>query len=225
MTADTYTKTGNKASAPVKLDKVVFGASDINHQLLKEAYLAYLANRRENFARTKRRGEVRGGGRKPWRQKGTGRARFGSSRNPIWTGGGVAFGPTGQENYRLRLSAKAKQKALVQALSVSVKENRLKVIDSFDFSSGKVKPVLALLKKIKADGSVLLVVEQKDESSVHATGNLPQVKLAQVNYLTVFDVLNADTIVASKEAMETLTARLSSKSSKTPAKAASGGAS
>src|SRR4051812_38849127 len=104
MAVATYTKAGAKAATPAKLDKSVFAAEIKNHDLLKQAYLAYLANGRENFAVTKSRGEVRGGGAKPWRQKGTGRARFGSSRNPIWKGGGVAFGPTGNENYSRKLS-------------------------------------------------------------------------------------------------------------------------
>src|SRR6476646_11135064 len=99
MAVATYTKSGTKAATPAKLDKAVFGLEVKNHQLLKDAYLTYLANGRDNNAIAKKRGEVSGGGRKPWRQKGTGNARFGSSRNPIWTGGGVAFGPTGNENY------------------------------------------------------------------------------------------------------------------------------
>src|SRR3989344_9527923 len=109
MAVATYTKSGAKATSPVKLDKSIFGVKVDNRQLLKDAYLAYQANSRQNLAKAKKRGEVRGGGQNPWRQKGTGRARFGSSRNPIWTGGGVAFGPTGNENYRLKLNKATKQ--------------------------------------------------------------------------------------------------------------------
>ena len=98
MAVATYTKAGAKASTPAKLDKTVFGVDAKNHQLLKDAYLAYLAGGRDNNAVTKKRGEVRGGGRKPWRQKGTGNARFGSSRNPIWRGGGVALCPWFRES-------------------------------------------------------------------------------------------------------------------------------
>jgi large subunit ribosomal protein L4 len=104
MAVATYTKSGTKATTAVTLDKKIFSVEIKNHELLKQAYLAYLANGRINSAKTKKRGEIRGGGAKPWRQKGTGRARFGSSRNPIWTGGGVAFGPTGQENYSIKLN-------------------------------------------------------------------------------------------------------------------------
>ena len=99
MITPTFTKTGNKATVAAKLNKAIFGVEVGNNELLKQAYDSYLTNGRINLAKAKSRGEVRGGGRKPWRQKGTGRARFGSTRNPIWRGGGVAFGPTGIENY------------------------------------------------------------------------------------------------------------------------------
>src|SRR5581483_5813584 len=141
MAVDTYTKAGVKATTPAKLDKAVFGLEVKNHQLLKDAYLAYLAAGRTAQAKTKRRGEVQGGGKKPWRQKGTGRARFGSSRNPIWRGGGVAFGPTGNQNFTRSLNVKAKRQALRQALSLAAQENRVKVIDQFASGDGKLKPV------------------------------------------------------------------------------------
>src|ERR1019366_10319418 len=115
MAVATYTKSGTKATTAAKLDKDVFGVEVKNHQLLKSAYEAYLANGRPNLAVTKTRGLVRGGGKKPWRQKGTGRARFGSSRNPIWRGGGIAFGPTGNENYTHKLPLNAKRLAIRQA--------------------------------------------------------------------------------------------------------------
>src|SRR5665213_2395344 len=117
MAVASYTKTGNKSTTAIKLDKSVFDIEPKNHELLKANYVAYLANGRENLAVTKTRGLVRGGGKKPWRQKGTGRARFGSSRNPIWRGGGAAFGPTGNENYTRKLSLSAKRQAIRQALS------------------------------------------------------------------------------------------------------------
>src|SRR3989344_4341487 len=124
MAVETYTKSGAKASSPAKLDKAVFGLKVDNHQLLKEAYLAHLSNSRSNLAKTKKRGEVRGGGAKPWRQKGTGRARVGSIRSPIWTGGGVTFGPTGSENYNRRINTKAKRQALRQALSLAAEKGK-----------------------------------------------------------------------------------------------------
>jgi large subunit ribosomal protein L4 len=201
MAVATYTKSGNKATTPAKLDKAVFGVEVKNHQLLKEAYLAYMANGRTNDAVAKRRGEVRGGGRKPWRQKGTGNARFGSSRNPIWRGGGVAFGPTGLENYSRKLSLSAKRQALRQALSLVAKENRLKVVESIDFKEGKVKPTAALLKKLETADSVVLVVSQKDDMAVRATRNLTDTKLIQAKYLNVYDIMNADHIVITNDAL------------------------
>src|SRR5665213_4279273 len=120
----TYTKAGAKATTAAKLDAAVFGVSPENHALLKAAYTMYLANGRGNNAVTKTRGLVRGGGKKPWKQKGTGRARFGSSRVPIWRGGGVVFGPTGLENYKKYITTSEKRKALKQALSLAVTDNK-----------------------------------------------------------------------------------------------------
>ncbi|MBI2009083.1 50S ribosomal protein L4 [Candidatus Saccharibacteria bacterium] len=202
MAVATYTKSGSKASTPAKLDKAVFGVKTVNHQLLKDAYLAYLANARGNFAKTKKRGEVRGGGRKPWRQKGTGRARFGSSRNPIWTGGGVAFGPTGNENYTRKISTQAKRLAVRQALSLAADDDKVIVIETFACPEGKVKPTIAFLNKIGTTGSVLLVVSEKDDLVKRATGNLGNVKAISAKYLSVYEVLNADHIVISKKALD-----------------------
>src|ERR1019366_5302993 len=129
MAVATYTKSGTKATTAAKLDKDVFGVEVKNHQLLKSAYVAYLANSRENLAVTKTRGLVRGGGKKPWAQKGTGRARFGSSRNPIWRAGGIVFGPTGFENYKKYITTSEKRKALRQALSIAVTDGKLIIIE------------------------------------------------------------------------------------------------
>ena len=202
MAVETYTKSGAKASSPAKLDKAVFGLKVHNHQLLKEAYLAHLSNSRSNLAKTKKRGEVRGGGAKPWRQKGTGRARVGSIRSPIWTGCGVTFGPTGSENYNRRINTKAKRQALRQALSLAAEKGKIKIIETFACPEGKVKPTINLLSKIKAEGSVLLVVSVRDELVERATRNLPNLKVVQANYLSVFDILNADNIVISKKSLE-----------------------
>jgi len=208
MSVATYTKTGGKSTTPVKLDKNVFGVEVDNHQLLKSAYLAHLANGRDNLARTKRRGEVQGGGSKPWRQKGTGRARVGSSRNPVWRGGGVAFGPSGQENYSQKINQKAKHAALRQALTFATNENRIKIVETFDCPEGKIKPTVNLLNKIEAKGNILIIVLAKDKLVERSTRNLPYVKAIQANYLTVFDILNADTIVISKKALAAITAWL-----------------
>jgi large subunit ribosomal protein L4 len=202
MAVSTYTKAGAKAATPAKLDKAVFGVEAKNHDLLKQAYLAYLANGRENFAVAKKRGEVRGGGAKPWRQKGTGRARFGSSRNPIWRGGGVAFGPTGNENYNHKINTKTKRTALRQALTIASKENHLKIIEDMNFAEGKLKPIATLLKKLDSDKRTLVVVDVKNDMSVRATKNLKDVKVVQAKYLQVFDILNSDNIVITKAALD-----------------------
>jgi len=204
MAVSTYTKSGTKAATAAKLDKSVFEVMPENHDLLKLAYVAYLANGRENLAVTKTRGLVRGGGRKPWRQKGTGRARFGSTRNPIWRGGGIVFGPTGEENYTKKISVAAKRQAIRQALSLSSSEGRIKVVETLDFKHAKVAETAKLLAKIDAKGSVLIVVNEKDAAVERATRNLPKVKAVQARYLSVYDVLNADAIVIEQPALTTV---------------------
>ncbi len=201
MAVSTYTKSGTKAATPAKLDKTVFEVMPENHDLLKLAYVAYLANGRENLAVTKTRGLVSGGGRKPWRQKGTGRARFGSTRNPIWRGGGIVFGPTGQENYTKKISVAAKRQAIRQALSLSNSEDRIKVVETLDFKHAKVAETVKLLTKIDAKGSILIVVNEKDANVERATRNLPKVKAVQARYLSVYDLLNADTVVIEQTAL------------------------
>lgn len=185
------------------LPKDIFDVDVTNHQLLKVAYNMYLANARSAQAKTKKRGEVSGGGKKPWKQKGTGRARFGSSRNPIWRGGGIAFGPTGNQNYTMKLSVGAKRTALRQALSLANKEGKLTVIDTFSCPEGKTKETVKLLKdnNIRLEARVLLVVSVKDDLVRRATNNVNQVKVLQAMYLSVFDLLNADHILMSKKAL------------------------
>ncbi len=209
MSVATYTKSGNKATTPAKLDKAVFGIVPEHHELLKAAYVAYLANGRDNLAQTKTRGLIRGGGRKPWKQKGTGRARFGSSRNPIWRGGGIVFGPTGQENYTHKLHAK--REAIRQALSLKAEAKAIKIIETFECKEGTVKPTIKLLEKIDAQGSVLIVVSVKDNLVERATRNLPNVKAVQATYLNVYDILNADNIVISQKALTTISEWLGGK--------------
>lgn len=202
MSVPTFTKTGTKATTAATLDKAVFAVMPQNHELLKLAYNAYLANGRENLAVTKTRGLVSGGGKKPWKQKGTGRARFGSSRNPIWRGGGIAFGPTGQENYSVKINVAAKRLALRQALSLAASENHITIVESFDSQNGKVATTAKLLGKIEAKGNVLLVLEHKDATTDRAVNNLPNVKAVNANYLNVYDIMNADALVVTQKALD-----------------------
>lgn len=205
MAVATYTKTGTKATAAAKLDKAVFGVDAKNHELLKAAYNGYLANSRENLAVVKTRGLVRGGGKKPWKQKGTGRARFGSSRVPIWRGGGITFGPTGNENYSKQLNTKAKRLAIRQALSLASTANKITVIEDIVSKAGKTADLAKLLSKIEAERKVLLVVEQKAPELVRAANNLTGVQVIGAKYVNVYDVLNADCIVFSQSALKVTT--------------------
>lgn len=201
MATQTFTSKGVKATTPAKLDKDVFGIEVTSHQLLKDVYVAYLANGRENNAVTKTRGLVSGGGKKPWKQKGTGRARFGSSRVPIWRGGGITFGPTGNENYSKHVNTKAKRLATRQALSLANEADKISIIEAFD-SKGKVKPTVELMNKLGANRRTLLVVDNKDDMVVRATSNVKNLKVVQATYVSVYDVLNADKIVITKPSLE-----------------------
>ncbi|MCA9328043.1 50S ribosomal protein L4, partial [Candidatus Saccharibacteria bacterium] len=136
MATPTYSASGAKATTPAKLSKDVFGVEVKNHQLLKQAYETYLANGRDNLAVVKTRGLVRGGGKKPWKQKGTGRARFGSTRNPIWRGGGIVFGPTGEENCSVKLPTASKRVALRQALTLANEAGKISVIEKLSSKEG-----------------------------------------------------------------------------------------
>ena len=205
-----YTKSGNKSTIAVKLDKNVFDVEVKNHELLKSNYVAYLANGRENLAITKTRGLIRGGGKKPWRQKGTGRARFGSSRNPIWRGGGIVFGPTGQENYSHKVHKSAKRVAIRQSLSLASSEGKVIIIEDLVFPKSKTKEAISLLNKIGATKKTLLVVVNKIPETERAVNNLSNVKLIQANYLNVFDSMNADHIVITHEALKVVTEWLGS---------------
>ena len=200
MSVATFTKSGTKAATPAKLNKDVFGLTVESHELLKQAYVAYLGARRVGSAHVKLRGEVRGGGRKPWRQKGTGNARVGSIRSPLWRGGGITFGPSGNENYVKKMSTTTKRQAIRQALSLSA--DNVKVIEAFDNKDAKTAATVKLLEKIGATRNVLLVVETKDALLERATRNVPYLTVVQAKYLNVFDVTNADSIVITKKALD-----------------------
>ncbi len=204
MAVATYTHNGSKATTNAKLDKSIFSMSVSSHELLKQAYVAYLANGRRNLAKTKTRGEVIGSNIKPWRQKGTGRARFGSRYNPIWRGGGITFGPTGQENYSHKLNVKAKRQAIRQALSLANEASKVAVLEKFDPKDGKTSAVVSLLNKIGATGNILMVVEDKTDNIRRATGNIPTLIVTQTKYVNVYDVMNADKIIITQKALDQL---------------------
>lgn len=182
-----------------KLPSSVFAVQVPNHELLKLAYDAYLANSRLASATTKQRGEVRGGGKKPWRQKGTGRARFGSIRNPIWRGGGIVFGPRGNENYTKKISKTSKKVALRQALTLKADNVMLADVKT----TGKTAEVAKFLKDNKLNRRILIVADKTPEL-IRATNNISEVLLVSPMYLNVFDILNADHIVIAPKAIETI---------------------
>lgn len=191
-----------KTQAKTTLPKEVFEVEVKNHELLKLAYDAYLANSRTSAASTKTRGEVRGGGKKPWKQKGTGRARFGSSRNPIWRGGGIVFGPRGNENYTKKISTQSKRQAIRQALTLASQAGKIHVLDVK--TTGKTSEVVKFLADNKFERKTLIVVEEKTPAIIRATNNLQNVLLVSTKYLNVYHVLNADHIVLSAASIPTL---------------------
>ena len=186
-----------------ELNADIFGLEVTNYELIKVAYDAYLANSRSSHAKTLKRGEVRGGGKKPWKQKGTGRARFGSTRNPIWRHGGIAGGRTGEENFKKNLARGAKKVAVMQALSIKNADKAIVTIDNLGVKQGKVKEVIKTLEanKINDKENVLLVVKDKDELTLRATSNIANVKVVRPTYLNVFDLMNADKVVIVKDAI------------------------
>jgi large subunit ribosomal protein L4 len=218
MNVASFTKSGTKSTTAPKIEKNVFGLEVKSHELLKQAYLSYLANGRNSHATTKTRGLVSGGGKKPWRQKGTGRARVGSSRTPVWRGGGIVFGPTGNENHTIKLHTKAKRQAVKQALSLANQAGKIMVVESFAHLDGKTKDMANFLNKIGANGKVLCVVADRDPKKEAAVKNLANVKLVSSNYLTVFDILNADYVVIASKALEAITDWLAPSKAKKEAK-------
>ncbi len=204
MSVPTYTGSGSKATTAAKLDKSVFEVEAKNHELLKQAYLSHDANIRQNLAVTKTRGLVSGGGKKPWKQKGTGRARFGSSRVPIWRGGGIVFGPTGNENYTIKLHTAAKRTALRQALSLKAKDGAIIVLNDISLKEAKTAEAAKLMSAIKANGSTIVVVDKKTPEVTRAFGNLPNVSVVTATYLDTYTVLNASTVVLTAKALDAI---------------------
>ena len=195
------------ADAKVTLNKDIFSLKVENHELLKIAYDSYLANSRSSHAKTLKRGEVSGGGKKPWKQKGTGRARFGSTRNPIWRHGGVAFGRTGEENFEKKLAKNSKKLAVRQALSLKKAD---KAVFVADFKvTGKTKDFVKILRdQDLEDKTVLAVTSEKSDELLRSTDNLANVKLVRATYLNVFDIMNADAVLFDTKALKDLEAWL-----------------
>jgi large subunit ribosomal protein L4 len=213
MKAATYTSAGTK-KAETTLPKSVFEVA-VNPELLKVAYNRYLANIRTNNAKTLKRGEVAGGGRKPWRQKGTGRARFGSSRNPIWRHGGVAFGPTGEENYKVSLPKGSIRASLRQALSAQA--DKVSIVEGFKTTEYSTQKVVAFIDKIGAEGSILIVSAELNEKFQTSARNIAGVQQLAPKQLTARAILDADAILLDSAAVAEIESWLKPKATKTGA--------
>ena len=185
----------------MELADSVFGV-EVNEHLVHMAVVQQLANNRQGTQKAKTRSEVRGGGRKPWRQKGTGHARQGSIRAPQWTGGGVVFAPTPRD-YSFKLNKKEKRAALKSVLSSAVAENKLIVVDELKFDAIKTKDFVKVMNNLKVE-KALVVLDENDQNVVMSARNIPTVKTALTNTINVYDVLKYNTVVVTKAAVETI---------------------
>ena len=195
-----YNMEGNEVGT-LELNDAVFGV-EVNEHLVHLAVVAQLANKRQGTQKAKTRSEVSGGGRKPWRQKGTGHARQGSTRAPQWTGGGVVFAPTPRD-YTIRLNKKEKRAALKSALTSRVQENKFIVVEELKFNEIKTKNFKNVLNNLKVNRA-LVVLSESDENAVLSARNIADVKTAQVGTINVYDILKYNTVVASKAAVASI---------------------
>ena len=192
---------GNK-QGEMELSAAVFGA-EINEPVLHSVVRAYLLNQRHGTQSTKTRAEVSGGGKKPWRQKGTGRARQGSTRSPQWVHGGIAFGPK-PRSWKVSINKKVKRIAMQSALSAKVAENELVVVDSIATGEFKTKKIVEMLKALGANKKALIVLPEVDNFVVKSAANIPGVKTTLAHTVNVYDILNANKFVVSKAAVAKL---------------------
>lgn len=190
-----------KEVGSIELNDAVFGV-EVNEHLVHMAVVNQLANNRQGTQSAKTRSEVSGGGRKPWRQKGTGHARQGSTRSPQWTGGGVVFAPTPRD-YSFKLNKKEKRAALKSALTSRVVENKFVVVDELKLDEIKTKKFVEVLKNLNVE-KALVILNDMDEKVIASAANIPTVKTTQTNELNVFDVLKYDTVVVTKAAVATI---------------------
>ena len=191
---------GNEVGT-MELNDAIFGAK-VNEHLVHLAVVSQLANKRQGTQKAKTRSEVSGGGRKPWRQKGTGHARQGSTRAPQWTGGGMVFAPTPRD-YTIRLNKKEKRAALKSVLTSKVQENKFIVVDELKFDEIKTKAMKNVLANLKAD-KALVILNDNDQNVVLSARNIEGVETALTNTINVFDLLKHNTVVVTKAAVETI---------------------
>ncbi len=187
-----------KETGSIELNDSIFGI-EVNEHVVHLSVVQYLANQRQGTQSTKTRAEVRGGGRKPWKQKGTGRARQGSIRSPQWTGGGVVFAPKPRD-YSFKLNKKVKRLALKSVLSQKVNEQKILVLDELKFDGVKTKQMVKVLENLKLDRA-LVVIDNNDKNVILSTRNIPNVKTADVSTINTYDLLKFDTLVVTKDAV------------------------
>ena len=185
----------------IELSDAVFGV-EVNEHLVHMAVVAQLANKRQGTQKAKTRSEVSGGGRNPWRQKGTGHARQGSTRAPQWTGGGVVFAPKPRD-YSIKLNKKERRLAIKSALTTKVNESKLIVLDSFELDEIKTKKFVAVMNNLKAE-KALVVLNEKNDNVIKSANNVPTVKTALTNTINVYDILKYDTLVLTQDAVATI---------------------
>lgn len=193
-----YDITGSQVG-DIELSDDIFGV-EVNTHVMYEAVKNYLANQRQGTQSAKLRGEVRGGGRKPWRQKGTGRARQGSIRAPQWKGGGVVFAPKPRD-YSYKIPKKVKRLALKSALTSKVQDQEMIVVDRIVLEQPKTKEMVKVLNNLKASKKTLIVLPERDEAVLRAAANIEGVKTAYVNTINVYDILNCDSFIITKDAV------------------------
>ena len=205
MNSDAYNSQGKKVTKKVKLDKSVF-ASPINKTVMKMAVDVFRTNQRQGTAHTKTRSEVRGGGAKPWAQKGTGRARHGSIRSPIWKGGGVTFGPRNERNYKRKLPRKVKKLAIRSAFSQHAKDRSILILEDvkFNYKDKKLtKNVVSLVAKLPTDGKKVLFIHKGDRKDLYLGGrNIQNVSVIPVNEVNIYALLNHDFVVILEDTLE-----------------------
>lgn len=205
MNIDVYDAQG-QILRQVDIPDGVFGV-EVKDHLLYEVVRYQLARRRQGTAHTKSRSAVRGGGRKPWRQKGTGRARAGSRRSPLWRGGGTVFGPM-PRTYAYSMPKKKRRAALCGALTLKLRENGFRVIDRFDVAQPKTRQIVQLIKNFTEDSKVLLLIGEPDEALDLSARNIQQVKVLPVAGLNVYDLLHHTTVICAEEALDKISGRL-----------------
>lgn len=192
-----------KETSEIELNEAIFGLpwnADLVHQAIRVAF----ANKRQILASTKDRSEVKGGGRKPWKQKGTGRARHGSIRSPLWKGGGITFGPTSKRNFKLKINKKMAQKAILTALSAKARDNEILILDYLKLSTSKTKEMAKIMKNFPQVKNGLMIMPDINENIKRAASNLPNLEVISINNLNVLNILKYQHLILTKDVIDYL---------------------